>query len=203
MTLWILFAVMTAAAVFAALWPLGRGGGERRSGSDLEVYRDQIAELARDSAAGLIGQTEAEAARLELSRRLLAAAEQSRSHQAPVRGATLRRRAAAVAVLAGIPALALGLYLALGSPDLPGQPLTGRAAAPVQNRGLDALLAQVEAHLAKNPEDGRGWEVVAPVYMRFGRSEDAVKAWRNAIRLSGASADRESNLGEALMAAAN
>jgi cytochrome c-type biogenesis protein CcmH len=203
MTLWFLFAVMTAAAIFAVLWPLGRGGAARRSGSDLEVYRDQIAELTRDRDAGLIAGAEAEAARVEVSRRLLAAAEQSQSSMTPRPGGTFRRRAAAVVLLAGVPAVAMGLYLALGSPDLPGQPLASRAAAPVQNRGLDTLVAQVEAHLAKNPEDGRGWEVVAPVYMRFGRFEDAVKARRNAIRLNGASADREADLGESLMAAAN
>src|SRR5947207_9010050 len=203
MTLWFLFAVMTAAAIFAVLWPLGRGGAARRSGSDLAVYRDQIAELDRDREAGLIAGAEAEAARVELSRRLLAAAEQSQSGVMPSPGGTLRRRAAAIVVLAGVPALAMGLYLSLGSPDLPGQPIAGRVAAPVQNRGLDTLVAQVEAHLAKNPEDGRGWEVVAPVYMRFGRFEDAVKARRNAIRLNGASADREADLGESLMALAN
>jgi cytochrome c-type biogenesis protein CcmH len=203
MTLWFLFAVMTAAAIFAVLWPLGRSGAARPSGSDVEVYRDQIAELTRDRAAGLIADAEADAARVEVSRRLLAAAEQSQVGMMPSPGGTFRRRAAAVAVLAGMPAVALGLYLALGSPDLPGQPIAGRAAAPVQNRGLDALVAQVEAHLANNPEDGRGWEVVAPVYMRFGRFEDAVKARRNAIRLNGASADREADLGESLMGAAN
>ena len=64
-------------------------------------------------------------------------------------------------------------------------------------------IAQVEAHLAKNPEDGRGWKVVAPVEDGLGRFEDAVKARRNAIRLSGASADREADLGESLMGAAN
>jgi cytochrome c-type biogenesis protein CcmH len=203
MALWLLFAAMTAAAIFAVLWPLGRGAAERRSGSDLEVYRDQIAELARDRAVGLIAEPEAQAAHLEISRRLLAAAEPSKAGVAPGRGGTLRRRAAAVAVLAGMPAVAVGLYLNLGSPELPGQPIASRAAAPVQNRGLDTLVAQVEAHLANNPEDGRGWEVVAPVYMRFGRFEDAVKARRNAIRLNGASADREADLGESLMAAAN
>jgi cytochrome c-type biogenesis protein CcmH len=203
MMLWVVFAGMTAAAIFAVLWPLGRGGAARRSGSDLEVYRDQIAELTRDRDAGLIADADAEAARVEVSRRLLAAAEQPQSATTAHPGGTLRRRAVAVVVLAGVPAVALGLYLALGSPDLPGQPIASRAAAPMQNRGLDALVAQVEAHLAKNPEDGRGWEVVAPVYMRFGRFEDAVKARRNAIRLNGASADREADLGESLMALAN
>ena len=105
-------------------------------------------------------------------------------------------------VLAGVPAWRWGFILARFARSA-GPPIASRAAAPVQNRGLDALVAQVEAHLAKNPEDGRGWEVVAPVYMRFGRFEDAVKARRNAIRLNGASADREADLGESLMAAAN
>jgi len=95
------------------------------------------------------------------------------------------------------------LYLSLGSPQLPGQPIASRAAAPLQNRSLDTLVAQVEAHLEQNPEDGRGWEVIAPVYLRYGRFEEAVKARRNALRLNGASAEREADLGEALMGAAN
>jgi cytochrome c-type biogenesis protein CcmH len=73
----------------------------------------------------------------------------------------------------------------------------------MQNRSLDALVAQVEARLEKNPEDGRGWDVIAPVYMRYGRYDDAVKARRNSLRLNGATVEREADLGEALMAAAN
>jgi cytochrome c-type biogenesis protein CcmH len=73
----------------------------------------------------------------------------------------------------------------------------------VADRSLEGLIAQVEAHLAKNPEDGRGWDVIAPVYLRTGRFEDAVKARRAALRISGANADREADLAEALMAAAN
>jgi cytochrome c-type biogenesis protein CcmH len=68
---------------------------------------------------------------------------------------------------------------------------------------LAALVAQVEAHLARNPDEGRGWEVIAPVYMRLGRYDDAVKARRTAIRLLGATAEREGDLGEALVGAAN
>ncbi|MGB6170943.1 MAG: c-type cytochrome biogenesis protein CcmI, partial [Xanthobacteraceae bacterium] len=74
MVLWLIFAAMTAAAVFAVVWPLGRkpstGGG-----SDRLVYQDQLAEIDRDRAAGLIGEAEAESARIEISRRLLAAAD--------------------------------------------------------------------------------------------------------------------------------
>jgi cytochrome c-type biogenesis protein CcmH len=55
MTLWLVFALMTAAAIFAVLWPLSRRGGTP-GGSDIAVYRDQLDEIARDRAAGLIGQ---------------------------------------------------------------------------------------------------------------------------------------------------
>jgi cytochrome c-type biogenesis protein CcmH len=204
MTLWFVFALMTAVAIFAVLWPLGRGRTRPRADNDLAVYRDQIDEIARDRVAGLIGEAEAEAARVEVSRRLLAAADAVQSESATAApGETVRRRAAAGAALIALPAIAAGLYLALGSPQLPGQPIASRATTPLQDRSLDSLVAQVEAHLERNPEDGRGWDVVAPVYLRLGRFEDAVKARRNALRLNGASADREADLGEALMAAGN
>jgi cytochrome c-type biogenesis protein CcmH len=64
-------------------------------------------------------------------------------------------------------------------------------------------VAQVEDRLERNPQDGRGWEVLGPVYMRLGRFDDAVKAHRNALRLLGVNAAREGDLGEALVAAAN
>jgi cytochrome c-type biogenesis protein CcmH len=102
-----------------------------------------------------------------------------------------------------LPAGVAGLYLALGSPQLPDAPLAARLGGPAESRPLDSLVAQVEAHLERNPEDGRGWEVLAPVYARLGRLEDAVKARRNALRINGATAAREGDYGEALMGAAN
>src|SRR5450759_942794 len=91
----------------------------------------------------------------------------------------------------------------LGSPQMPGEPLAARLSAPSQNRSLDALVAQVEAHVERNPGDGRAWEVLAPVYMRLGRFDEAVTAWRNTIRLNGSSASREADYGEALVSVAN
>ena len=70
MTLWLIMGLMTAAAIFAKNWPLVRNNRAVRSGSEIAVYRDQLDEIERDLAAGLIGQTEAEAARVEISRRL-------------------------------------------------------------------------------------------------------------------------------------
>jgi cytochrome c-type biogenesis protein CcmH len=114
-----------------------------------------------------------------------------------------RSRLVSTAVLALLPVGAAGLYLALGSPTLPDQPLAPRLAASGAGQSVESLVAQVEAHLELRPEDGRGWEVIAPVYMRLGRFDDAVKARRSALRLNGETAEREAALGEALVLAAN
>lgn len=199
MTLWLILALMTAAAIFAVLWPLSRRA-PLQGGSDLAVYRDQLDEIERDRAAGLIGEPEAEAARVEVSRRLIAAADAAPPASAD--DSPWRRRAAALVALIALPLGAAALYLALGSPHLPGQPQSARENSPEQ-RSVAELVGRVEAHLAQNPEDGRGWEVLGPVYMRLERFDDAVKARRNALRLLGASAEREADLGEALTGAAN
>jgi cytochrome c-type biogenesis protein CcmH len=205
MTFWLLFALMTATAMFAVLWPLARRAGAVRSGSDLAIYRDQLDEIERDLATGRIATREAEAARVEISRRLLAAADaQAESAAAAPQGTgNWRRRAVAVVALIALPVGAAGLYLALGSPNLPGQPYAARVAATPEAQPVERLVAQVEAHLEANPNDGRGWEVLAPVYLRMGRFGDAVKARRNVIALSGETADRQADLGEALIASAN
>ena len=78
MSLWFVFALMTAAAIFAVLLPLGRGNEQPAGGNEATVYRDQLAEIDRDLASGQIGATEAEAARVEIGRRLLAVADQER-----------------------------------------------------------------------------------------------------------------------------
>ena len=201
MALWFPLALMTAAAVFVVLWPLGRARVAKPAGGDLAVYRDQMRELERDRSAGFIPAAEATAARVEISRRLLAA-DEAQQHAPPVSLAPWRRRFAAIAALAGLPLGAVVLYLAIGFPGLPDQPLAARSNGP-DGRSLAALVAQVEDRLERNPQDGRGWEVIGPVYMRLNRFDDAVRARRNALRILGPSVVREGDLGEALVAAAN
>src|SRR5215475_3950323 len=129
MTLWFGLALMTAAAVLAVLWPLARRGSELRSGSDVAVYRDQLEEIERDRAAGLIEEGEAAGAQVEVSRRLIAAADAPAAPASSASAATWRRRAVAVAALVLLPLGAAGFYLALGSPSLPDQPLASRLTA--------------------------------------------------------------------------
>ncbi len=194
-------ALMTGAAILAVLWPLSRTGLRAASAraADLAVYRDQLAEIERDRGRGLIAEPEAEAARIEVSRRLLMAADAD-AMPVPVPGALLRRRAASTLALVGIPLLAAGMYFSLGSPDLPGAPLAARLARPQEGMDLAILVQRVEALLAQNPGDGRGWELVGPLYLSLGRNEDALKAHENALRILGTSPEREAGLGEVLVA---
>ncbi len=201
MSLWFLFALMTIAAVFAVLWPLGRGTRAAQSGSETLVYKDQLAEIARDTKAGLIGASEAEATRVEIGRRLLAA---SATEQGETQVANRPfRRVVSVIALVGLPLVAAAFYLQLGSPMLADFPLNERTRSVAATDSLDKLVAQVETMLEKNPTDGRGWNVLAPVLMKLGRFDDAVRAYRNSITYNGDSATRRSDLGEAMAAAAN
>src|SRR6478752_6096339 len=199
MTLWFVFALMTVAAIFAVLWPLSRGSSAPAGGSEAAVYKDQLAEIERDVAAGLIGVSEAEAARVEIGRRLLAAADGERD--LPARSNLGLRRASAVLALVALPIAAVTFYLSLGTPQLGDFPLASRTRTDA-NQPLDNMVAQVEAHLEKNPTDGRGWTVLAPVLARLGRYDDAVRAYRNSITYAGDSAERRADLGEALAGAA-
>src|ERR1700736_1644336 len=111
MTLWFVFALMTIAAIFAVLWPLGRGVRPELDGSEAAVYRDQLAEIDRDAAAGLIGASEAAAARGEIGRRLLAAVAEQRGP--PVASNLGLRRSAAILALVGLPLVTAAVYIPL------------------------------------------------------------------------------------------
>jgi cytochrome c-type biogenesis protein CcmH len=201
MLFWPIFALMTGAAVFAVLWPLGRARIATAAGeADLAVYRDQLGEIERDHLRGIIGVAEAEAARVEVSRRLIGAGDRAADAIAP--GAERRRRMAAIIALAGIPLIAFVLYGFVGSPGLPDAPLQARLAKPPEQQDVSILVRRIETHLAANPGDARGWEVLAPIYLRLGRADEAVNARTKVLQLLGPSAAREADLGEALTAAA-
>jgi cytochrome c-type biogenesis protein CcmH len=206
MILTFIFALMTAAALLAVLWPLRkRSKAGRRAGSDVEVYRDQLDEIERDHAAGRIGKPEADAARVEVSRRLIAAGDSNQDGEILADGepAIHRRRMVAAVALLLLPVCAGSVYYILGSPGIPTLPLAGRLDDSSEQRPIEGMVAQVEAYLERNPQDGRGWEVVAPVYMQLGRYDDAVKARRHALEILGPDAARLGDLGEAMILAAN
>lgn len=197
--IWIVFAAMTAAVIAVLILPvLKRGaeaGGADRNSYDRAVFRDQLTELERDLERGTIAPAEAEAARNEISRRLIAAAEQPRAKKA------MAGPALALAAVLIVPLVALPLYLKAGSPGLPGVPLSERLAEAEDKGDYEALVVKVEQHLAQNPDDLEGWKVLAPTYARGLRWSDAVEAHRNIIRLSPPSATALADYGEAMVMA--
>jgi cytochrome c-type biogenesis protein CcmH len=91
---------------------------------------------------------------------------------------------------AAMPVIGIFLYLAVGSPELPSRPYAARLDAPVDQATAADLVARVEAHLRTSPEDGRGWDVLAPVYLRMGNFAAAADAFQRATRLLGESPKR-------------
>jgi len=201
--LWIVLVCLTAIVLLVLLRPLASGANAiAPEAFDAAVYRDQLGEIESDRARGLIGEAEAEAARLEIARRLLRADSKEQASDRAGKSSSVKIVATLVVALA-LPVLALGLYLVYGSPRLPDQPWAARLEDPASDRNLEALVARVEARLREHPEEGEGWEVIAPVYMGWQRYRDAAQAYGEAIRLLGPSAKRLSGQGQALVLANN
>ena len=205
MILWPIFALMTLAAVLAVWWPLARRQKADRSGSDIAVYRDQLEEIDRDEAASLIGGVEAEAARVEVSRRLIAAAETAKAATAVAApGPAGRYRFVTLAAAIVLLPLGAGItYLSLGSPNFVPVSMSAATDGQPLPEGIQQTVAEVEKYLEANPKNGRGWELLAPVYLRLGRFDDAVTARRNALEIFGPDAARLGDLGEAIVMASN
>ena len=98
-----------------------------RARPDLAIYRDRLKEIERDAARGLVEPGDADAARLEIERRILASGfAGDASEPSPP-----RRRLAAMLAL-GAAAGAFALYFQTGMPGLPDLPFAGRAPAGAQ-----------------------------------------------------------------------
>ncbi len=197
MLLWLGFAVLTAGVVAVLLRPLlaSRAAEGTPPGASAAVYRDQLAEIEAERARGLIGEAEAEAARVEIARRLLVSADRAKA--TTTAAATGDLRTLAMVVAAALPVLAIAVYLSVGAPSQPGQPFASRGPVPGAVPGVGQLVAKVEERLRAFPEDGRGWDVIAPVYLRLARYSDAADAFQRALRLMGESPERLAGLAEA------
>ena len=199
----LMFSLMVGGAVMAVLWPLSRVAVAPVSGQlDVDFYRQRLAEIDEDLARGLIRDSEAEAARTEAARRILALRPEVGSvGDAP----KSRRGPASVLALIAIPLVSLGLYGLWGNPDQPDMPFADRPAVPAVSNasGMAGVISKIETHLATHPDDMQGWELIAPIYMATGQFDDAVKAYAALLRGTPPSAARFEALGEALVAQAD
>lgn len=198
MLFWILALAVTAIAC-AALYYAAAGrrvnAADSTESPEIGHLRLQLKEIDADLSLGRLAPAEAEAAKGEVAReliRLKGGATTGPASASAWRPVVLGAIAATV-MLTGV------TYYALGNPSLPAQPLAERTDIPPAGLTLDDAVAKIEAQLAKTPDDVRGWSVIAPAYMQLGRFADAANALRKVIALSGETADRDTDLGEALM----
>ena len=186
--LFAMLALLAGIVVILLLRPLRAAAGARADAGESEValYRDQLAEIGRDLERGVIAEAEAAAARVEVSRRLLAADAARQGLQDGAAGTSpRRRRIMATATALGVPLLALVIYLQAGSPGLPDQPLAPRLAVPAGQLPVEALVVRIERRLkaaSRRPICALAATMTQPAHGR-GRSSSMGQrpsAWRRA-----------------------
>lgn len=205
MLLWVIFALMTSVVLIAVLGPLSRPAtrADDAGTGALEVYRDQLAEVEAERARGLVETAEAEAARVEISRRLLASAATPGGGAGAAAQMPEHRASLAVTAAVFVTLSSLGLYLAYGQPNMPSFPVAERQSGPLADAPLSQMIAKVEARLRAEPRDGDGWAVIAPVYFKLGRYKDAANAYAHAAEIKGETVDRLAGFADATVRAAD
>ena len=203
--IWLLIVVMIAVALAFLVLPLLRPRDEQaeRGKFDLAVYRDQLREVDDEVARQALSADDAESARREIKRRMLAVPHGQVPTTAPP------DRAGAIALAVAVPVLALTVYFSLGQPQLPGQEFASTSAATVATGDgrqmlpdVETLARQLATRLEKDPNDAKGWRMLGWSYFSIEKFPEAVKAYARAVALSPRDGDLHSAYGEAVVRAA-
>jgi cytochrome c-type biogenesis protein CcmH len=211
---WLSAALMTVVTLVLIAAPLLKRPSRlvaRRVDYDITVYKDQLAEIDRDFERGLLGEAEAEAAKIEIQRRMLKAADGSMADSADGKAGPAPSRSLAIAGLlaVGFAAGAFAIYDYKGSPDLPDRPYAERDIGAeiadregrLERREVMQLVARLIETLKKKPDDIRGWLLLGRTYMTLNESQGALNAFRRAMELSGRRPDITSDYAEAMVLA--
>lgn len=184
---WVYAALLTTLALVILVAPLMRNRSKdaasvSREASSLSVFRDQLAELDADLAAGSIDQEQWEAARADLQRGLL---EDSGAAEVGKAVPVARSAAAAVVVALAVPIATVAIYLVLGSPQ--GLNPSRASASQTQESPHELSQGQIESmvvtlaqRLEADPDNVEGWVMLARTYTALGRFKDAADAYAKA-----------------------
>jgi cytochrome c-type biogenesis protein CcmH len=229
MVFWIIVSVLAlvVAATFGIALMRRRTKAEPAAAYDLRVYRDQLKDVDRDLARGVIAAADADRIRAEVSRRILAADAQMRADGGD--GGQPRTGSLVMAVLAGVVLIggSLAIYTQLGTPGYGDMPRAGRLAmaeARAEQRPSQAeiearmppaevpqledsyanLLDQLRAKVAERPDDLQGHILLARHEANIGNYAAAREAQTRVMDLKGAavSADDHAEMGELLILSA-
>lgn len=179
-----LLTVVVAALILPPLWlglrPSGRSTDRKQA--NLAIFRDQLAELDREKAAGTLGDAEFEQSRRELQRRLLEEVETTGSATHILGASYGPSRPVAISVLIALPVLALVGYGVLGNPKAMDP---ARTAAPpkVTQEQIRNMVNGLAERLKANPDDLKGWAMLGRSYKAMGRNADAIQAYSKAEKL--------------------
>jgi cytochrome c-type biogenesis protein CcmH len=203
---------LTAFAIIAVFAPLWRGRANAASEStDIDIYRDQLNEVDRDLARGVLDETEAERTRTEISRRLLTADADARAQASDApRGLS---RAVAVIMAIGLIAGTGALYVSLGAPGYGDVPRADRIAIGQERRENRPLQLEVEAAspnpdtldqfddqtrtliqtrratVFEQPQNLSAWDVLVQTEAAIGQYQRATRAQERIVALKGADVD--------------
>ncbi len=205
---WFLVFLMMAAAVIVMVFPFLREQEPGTAdGHALNVYKDQLHQIAQDAENGLLGQEEAAAATLEIKRRML-----STERNAPEKAKSpmsLSNQTTALIIAGLVSAGSVSLYALKGRPDLPAapgayhdadrqNPVTASQDQQNQIASVDVMIAGLKARLKENPRDVEGWRMLGWSYFNTEKYQEAASAYLHAVELQPDSADLKTSYGEAL-----
>lgn len=178
MTVFVAIALGLVALTLALLiWPLRRRRDGNAASADFSrqqlntlIYRDQLTELERDRAAGTLSQADYEQARNELQRRML----EDVTPDAHTAATSPRSRALTIGLATVLPIAALALYLVIGTPAAINAPAHQQR---FSQDDIERMVAGLAAKLEGEPDNYKGWAMLARSYKAMGRFPEAVRAY--------------------------
>ncbi|HKP47157.1 MAG TPA: c-type cytochrome biogenesis protein CcmI [Pyrinomonadaceae bacterium] len=200
MLFWLICAAMVAIALAFVLPPLLKANGnstpDESKGANIDVYRDQLAELEADLKNGIVAPEQYQLDRDAIERRMLEDVDVVEETTRTETGT----RSPAYAVALAIPLIAVAFYLQIGNPwSRPsGRPQTAEeapAAADVQpnagmtQQSIEANVANLAKRLEQSPNDAEGWMMLARSYSSLEKYKEASGAYAKATALKTDDAD--------------
>jgi cytochrome c-type biogenesis protein CcmH len=171
-------AILVVISLLFLLWPFRRRPAQAdfsRQQLNSAIYRDQFAELERDRAEGILSQDDYDQARAELQRRLL---EDSQVDSEAKTTTVAPSRAVPVVLGLVLPLGAILLYLVLGNPAaLNPAPASSPHGQQFTQQDIERMVGDFAAKLEKEPENHKGWAMLARSYKQMGRFPDAARAY--------------------------
>lgn len=177
----IVMLIITLALILPALFKPSKAGTTDTNAEKRAIFRQQFDEIDQDKTNGILDATQYELAKTELERRMLD--EIGANHVVATNNKPDRTLALILLML--LPLASLFIYFKIGSPaaiDMPNavQTLEEQSA---RAGDVEPLLAAMNAKLAQNPTDGKGWALLARTYVELGRASDAVSAYEKAVKI--------------------